>query len=334
MTILQTELKTYHAQTVNDTVSNGGRMGTTEIVSGAAQNVFPHVFRSDRVAGLNRFRKLFYSNQNDADETAFNAQPLFHKPPGGDHYLWWWLGTQRDTQAAITGAERKYGSAALKTTAAAGTSTLVVTLKHADQAAMFADGDPLMISSLATPSSSTGNEELNTISGTPSLSTLDLTITLGTALASEYAAGATVSSGAAGVDIKCSVDNWVETFAGDGAFDEGTYPVTCDNIGTAEQTWTLTFSDATNFTVVGDTVGSVGTGSVAADFAPVNAARSNKPYFTLSSAGWSGTPQAGDTIVMQTHPAALPVWEKLIVPAGADPLGNGGFYSYLDIETA
>lgn len=59
-----------------------------------------------------------------------------------------------------------------------------------------------------------------------------------------------------GSDLLATVDNWVET--GAGTYNESTYPVLLDHIGTAEQTWTLTFTDATNFTVIGDTIGSVG----------------------------------------------------------------------------
>ena len=111
MTILLASLQAFQAETANDTTANGGRRGTVEIVSGAAQNVFPYVFRADRIAGLLRYRKLFYINNDDTDQTLYNAAPFFHIPPDGDHYLWWHVGTFDDTQADITGTERRYGSA-------------------------------------------------------------------------------------------------------------------------------------------------------------------------------------------------------------------------------
>lgn len=105
-----------------------------------------------------------------------------------------------------------------------------------------------------------------------------------------------------------------------------------DHIGTAEQTWTLTFTDATNFTVVGDTIGSVGSGSRSADFAPSNGAVS-KPYFTLRTAGWGGTWAAGNTIVWQTHPNAIPIWETRVVPASAASMAGNGITAVFEGET-
>ena len=333
MTILLASLQAFQAETANDTTANGGRRGTVEIVSGAAQNVFPYVFRADRIAGLLRYRKLFYINNDDTDQTLYNAAPFFHIPPDGDHYLWWHVGTFDDTQADITGTERRYGAAKISTAATATSSTVVVTVKNADQTSMFADGDPIMISGKLTPDSTTGAEEQNTISGAPVVSGLEVTITTATALANDYAIGAVVSSGKAAADIACTITGWVETWSGTGAYDEGSYPVITNNIGTVYDTWTLTFSDATNFTVSGAVEGNVGAGTTAADFAPLNAARSNNPFFALEAAGFSGTPAAGDTIVWTTNPAELPIWETLTIPALATPLGNAGLYSYLDAET-
>ena len=337
MTILESELKAYHAETVDDTDSNGGRRSNTAVItSGAVQNVFPHVFKSDRATGLDRYRKVFYTVANDDDETLANAQPFFHHPPSsGDHYLYWHQGDYDDTQGDITGSERRYGSAFLSTAATAGGSTLVVTCTHADQTSMFVDGDPIMVSDKLTPSATSGNEELHTISGTPVVADLQVTITIGSTLANSYAAGSTsVSSGIAATDIECSVDSWAETAAGDGTFDEATYPLSCDNLGTVFDAWTLTFTDATNFTVAGAAEGSIGSGTTAGDFAPANSGRDSKPYFTLPASGWAGTWAAGDTITFTTIPAEISIWETLTVPAGAAAVGNAGFYSYLDGETA
>ena len=165
------------------------------------------------------------------------------------------------------------------------------------------------------------------------VSALEVTITTATALANDYAIGAVVSSGKAAADIVGTITGWVETWSGTGAYDEGSYPVITNNIGTVYDTWTLTFSDATNYTVSGAVEGNVGAGTTAADFAPLNAARSNNPFFALEAAGFSGTPAAGDTIVWITNPAELPIWETLTIPALATPLGNAGLYSYLDAET-
>jgi len=203
---------------------------------------------------------------------------------------------------------------------------------------MFQDGDTIRITDMATPTSSTGNEEELTISGTPSVSGNEVTITVAETLTNGYTGGTLAapityvqSVYAPASDLACTVDNWAETTSA-GTYDETTYPVTGDNIGTMEQTWTLEFTDATNFTVVGDTIGSVGSGTTGSDFAPTNSAVS-KPYFTLEAAGWGGTWAAGETIVFQTHPSAIAVWETRVVPAAASSMAGNGITAVLEGET-
>ncbi|MBF0310825.1 MAG: type II toxin-antitoxin system HicB family antitoxin [Magnetococcales bacterium] len=82
-----------------------------------------------------------------------------------------------------------------------------------------------------------------------------------------------------------------------------------DHIAGIEQTWTITFTSATDFTCAGDTVGSVGTGSRNSAFAPTNPDHA-RPYFTLPATGWGGTWASGNILSFKTHPATIPIWEK------------------------
>jgi len=322
MAIIDSELKFYKSATVADAGSNGGRLSPTVITSGAVQNVFPHVLKAERLAGSTKYRKVFAKVANDSDETLLSAQLWLDVPtPGGDWAVMW-PGTQRNTQADITGSERKYGCASLQSDATASSSTLIVQVEDASLTGIFQSGDTIRVTNKIDPSSSSGSEEVLTISGAPVVAGTQVTITITTALANTYAvaSGGRVMSIYTAGDVACSVSNWVETSSA-GTYNETTYPVTCDNIGTVEETWSLTFTDATHFTCSGDTIGAVGSGTTTADFAPSNAAFT-KPYFTLSSAGFGGTWATGDTIVFQTHPAAVPVWEKRVVPAGAASMAS------------
>ena len=332
MTILASELKAYPSQTVTDTTANGGRIGFTALTSGGLQNVFPHVFRAERLAGSTKRRKVFLRNTNDADETLYAPLVRLHAPAIGDDWVYFHVGTQRDTAADITGSERKFGVGTLKTTVTSGGSTLVATVEHSSLTGIYQAGDTIRITDKATPSSATGNEE-ELVINTVSVSGTDVTITTTHTLAYGYTGG---SASIASVykpssDLACTVTNWVET-SGSGTFDETTSPVIGDNIGCAEQTWTLTFTDATSYTVVGDTVGSVGSGTISTDFAPANTLVS-KPYFTLPAAGWGGTWASGNTIVFQTHPPAIPIWETRVVPADAGSLAGDGINLVLEGET-
>lgn len=334
MTILATELKAFYPATISDASANGGRVSFSPITSAALQNVFPHVFRAERLAGSTKHRKIFFRVNNDADETLYAPSIRLHAPTVGGDRVYFRVGTQRNTQGDLTGSERKFGVGTLKTTVTAGGSTLVVTVEDASLTGIFQNGDKIRVTDKASPSSTSGNEEELTISGAPTVSGVDVTITTTTPLANGYTAGLTYVSSVyyPSADLACTVDNWTETSAA-GIYNETTYPVLGDNIGTAEQTWTLTFTDATNYTVVGDTLGSVGSGTIGTDFAPSNPAVS-KPYFTLRSAGWAGTWAAGNTIVFQTHPPAIPIWETRVVPAGAASMAGNGITAVLEGETA
>ena len=325
MTILDNELKFYRPAEVSDAATNGGRMIATEIVSGVLQNVFPHVFKAERTAGSTKYRKVFAKVANDSDETLYTPGYCVDGPTSGEDYCCFWPGTQRDTQADITGSERIYGAASLKTDVAAGASELTVTVEHADLTGMYVNGDQIRISDKVLPDSVTGNEEVQVISGVPSVSGLDVTITIAGTLTNAYLAAtpckvASIYEPAS--DLTCTVDNWDDSDTTSGTYDETTYPIITDNIGTVEQTWTIEMQSAGTFKVTGDTLGIVATGeAITGDVAPSNA-DFTKPYFTIEAAGWGGTWATGETIVFQTHPAAVPLWEKRVVPADCASLAN------------
>jgi hypothetical protein len=327
MTILNTELKLYKSSVISDTGTNGARLSSSEAVSGVSNNVFPNVFTADRVAGLTTHRKTFSKVSNDSDETLYYPQIWLDIITAGDDWVNFFMGTQRDVQSGIAGTEHKYGCGSLAANVSAGVSSITVDVENVALATgndkIFTVGDTFRITDKATIDAGSGNEETHVLT---TVSNVDTVVTLGfsaTTLANAYTttSNTRVMSVYEPSDVECSVDNWAETSAGDGTYDETTYPVVTDNIGTVEETWTLTFTSATDFGVVGDSIGSVGTGSTAGDFTPSNAAFS-KPYFTLDKDGWADTWASADTVVFQTHPAAVPIWQKRVVPAACTSLSG------------
>lgn len=323
MSIISTELIFYKSAVVADTTLNGGVMSNNSITSGGSQNVFPNVLSAERTAGSTKYRKVFLKVANDDDLPLLSPKLWLDDITAADDYVCMFAATQTDTQADITGSERKYGVGTLKTTVVAAGTVVTVTVENSSLTGVFVNGDTLRITDKLTPSSVTGNEEFVTISGVPSVSGSDVTITLAApGLVNGYTAGTgtRIMSVLEPSDIECSVSNWVETSTS-GTYDESTYPVVCDSIGTVEQTWTITFLDATNFTCVGNTVGTLAAGVRSSDYAPNNT-NFTKPYFTLETDGWGGTWAIGETIVFKTHPAAYAIWEKRVVPALANSLSN------------
>jgi hypothetical protein len=145
-------------------------------------------------------------------------------------------------------------------------------------------------------------------------SVVTLALETGETVANAYATANTFVGGCVdGSDIETSFDNWSET-SSLGTYDESGSPLTLFNDGTEEDTWTITFTSGIAFTCSGLYNGSVGSGVLGSNFSPVNPV-TGQPFFTLLAAGWGGSWQAGDRITFQTHPSALPLWLKQVVPA-------------------
>ncbi|MBF0421890.1 MAG: hypothetical protein HQL73_02740 [Magnetococcales bacterium] len=325
MTILSSELLLYKSAIVGSGGNNGGVMGTTLVANGVKNNIFPDVDQARRISGVVTFRKLFLKVANASNGIFANPKLYLDLSAtlGGDRVLMF-AGTQTNTQSDLTGSERLYGAGTLDVDVSPGGTSLRVNVQSAGDR-IFRGGDTIRITDGS-------NSDYLTLAATDGVSwdgTLaTLTLASGGGIPNSYAASLTrVASVLTPSDVEGVFDSW------SGSSSAGTYggnaptitPINVvpilDWIGTIEQTWTFTFTSATTFVCVGDTVGSVGGGSSTANFAPSNADFS-RPYLTLPASGWGGTWALGDTLTFKTHPAAVPVWLKRIVPPGATGLSG------------
>ena len=325
MPIVVGELLRYLSDVKSDAGTNGGRMSSVQIVSGVKNNLFPQIPQDELTAGVAaRYRKHFIKVANDDDLPLNTTRIWMSEFTAGDDRVFIFPGTQRDVQSNLTGSERVYGAGNLNANVSAGGTTLDVALETgagADEP--FKDGDTVYISD-GTNSEFITLESPGGVSYSVDLVTLTLdsptTLQNGYLAATPTRVSAVIEAGT----VETILDNVVETTTS-GTFDENS--VTLDNIGTVEQTWTLTFSDSLNFSVVGDVLGSVGSGDISTQFAPNNP-DFTKPYFTIPTAVWGGTWANGETVVWQTHPAAYPLWAIQIIPAGSGSLsGNNPVYT-------
>lgn len=312
MAIATTDFNLYPA-----TSQDGGRrLGLSTVARSAVGSVIPRITAAEYAAGYDRTYKLFVVNENDADETAYDCFLILDKPTAGDDWGVIYAGTARD-DASDHSSPTLYGAAYLSSDYTAGDPTIEVEVEDVSLVGLFADGQTFFVVDKATQESGTGNREKAVVSGSPSVSDTTLTITLATTLANSYAVvdGARACSAIDVGDLACSVDNWAESFSGTGSYDETGFPVVLDNQGVIEQTWTIEFTSATEFTCTGDTLGTLSlVGDVSVDYAPINPIN-GKPYFTLLAGGHGGTAAALDTIVMQTHAAESGFYLELIGPA-------------------
>lgn len=307
-----------------------GRPGTTEIVSGASQNVFRHVTSAERASGTIQVHKIYFGINNTDGAGLISPWVAQHRPTlGATEYVVFWPSAvdtgESDLEAECLASLTRCGSGTLHADAEVGDQTLDVEVKHADQLpggrhSIFGDGNILRINSHPTAAGAAGSEEFLTVSGAPSVvSGTIVRITTAEPLTSAYTAGtAWVSSCFSESLLEAKSDTPVLT--GGVSWDHDANPLQLDNAGTMEEEYTLTFSDGTHFTASGDTLGAIGAGDIGTDFAPVNTGNA-RPLFTLSAGSLSGA-SAGDTVVIKTHAAKIAVGEMLVVPAGTASLAG------------
>lgn len=335
MTILSSELKWYKAAEVSDDTTNGGRMSANVITDSVKNNIFPDVSEAQRTAGITQYRKVFIKVANDDDLPMLTPRVFIETFTPGEDVVTFFTGTQTDTQAGISGSERKFGSGKLDATVVSGVSVFTVLTEGGSGAAIFIAGDTIRISDKTSVSDVGNNEEFHTIAaGGVSYASLIATITIEGTLANGYAAAATkVASVLEPGTIQATFDTVVNNSSA-GTFDSATSGnLVVDFLGGVEQDWTLTFTSATVFNITGNTLGLVGTGTVSTTTAPDNS-DFTKPYFTILAAAFGGTFVATETITFSTRPASTPLWYQRIVSAGATSIGNNNFITAIDGESS
>ena len=105
-------------------------------------------------------------------------------------------------------------------------------------------------------------------------------------------------------------NTWADEATGSGIsanYNDALYPITVTNKGAIQERWALIFTDNTNFRCVGEYSGQIGTGSVNADFAPINPV-TGLPYFTVKKEGWGAGWANGNVLRFNTVAANFPVW--------------------------
>jgi len=109
------------------------------------------------------------------------------------------------------------------------------------------------------------------------------------------------------VDESSNFDNGYDGEAAVASYNDLDFPLLYDNLGSVQEKWKLKFTDATNFQCIAEQRGLVGSGSINADFAPLNPA-TNTPYFTIRANGWGGGWLSSNVLRFDTDVAADAVW--------------------------
>ncbi len=103
---------------------------------------------------------------------------------------------------------------------------------------------------------------------------------------------------------------WADTAIGapmSANYNDALYPIAVTNLGAIQERWALVFTDSTNFRIIGEVSGQIGTGNVNADCAPINPVTS-EPYFQVKKEGWGAGWASGNVLRFNTIAAMYPIW--------------------------
>jgi len=135
MTVAIADIKHRRSAVVTDTPTNGGRLGTTVIVT-ARNNILPRVTQAERTAGITRYRKTFLLNHNAANEVANDFLFYFIINSTSDDRIYFGMGHNNDTQASwvASGAEYPHWQSAgqLDSDITAGASSVDIVMENND----------------------------------------------------------------------------------------------------------------------------------------------------------------------------------------------------------
>ena len=90
-------------------------------------------------------------------------------------------------------------------------------------------------------------------------------------------------------------------------YNDALYPIAVTNNGATQERWALVFTDLTNFRIVGETSGQIGTGTVNSDCEPINPV-TGAPYFSVKAEGWGSGWASGNVLRFNTIASTYPIW--------------------------
>jgi len=319
------ELKFFKTTFSAVAAENGGPITDDEAVTGSMNNVFDHVLSDDRISGKTILRKIGLKIHQDGNGYLASAR-FGIEPTLGDDVIRILAMTAGQYEDDLTGSERHYAGGVLISAVTAGDQSVVVDVKNTACVNDIADGDKIYLTDKYTPGSS-GNGEYLTVNGSPSVANdTELTIATVETIANDYAVYSDGTGGKVlGVlehgAVQAAASNIVQSRAS--GYDFTTYPLTFNNMGAIDDSFTITMQDNSNFVCVSDRLGTLAAGSKSATYAPLHP-EWNKPLFSLNLAGWNGgvTHQLNDTITFDTTGAIAYVGEKQIIPVNCSALSG------------
>jgi len=334
--IVSADLKMFRALVNSDDPTNGGGISSNRITSNVAENLLPNVSEAERITGLTRYRKLFCKNEADLSDATRDGLALVNhricvgRQSPGDDWLRLGAGTNTDTQAAIGSVPSWHGCGKINANIAADSTSIALAFDGPSGGPYDGVDDGALIRLAEYEyNDSQGifvvkqEEYVRAIpSGAVSWISNVATILLSTATRyswNAYTLGPTHATsyytfGASCVELgDTQADKAIVSQTGPATFIVDNVYVY--NIGSIVDTWTITFTSSTAFTVSGAATGALPPGNKSSAYYAING---SSYYFYIPTDAWgAGSWVAGNQIVFTTSQSAKGVWVKEIIPANS-----------------
>ncbi len=141
---------------------------------------------------------------------------------------------------------------------------------------------------------------------------IDGTLKFTRQLTHDFPAGTVVSSALMAGQLRARVSHLFDQQTWDGSYQDAPVgptatasyndtaaPLVVTNAGAVTERWALRFTGTAAFDCIGEHVGNIGSGSINADFSPVNPV-SGQPYFTIRALGWGAGWAAANVLRINT----------------------------------
>ena len=322
MTILASEMKVFRARTSStDPAANGGRMSDVEVTS-ARGKLFGDITSAQLTSGLTTWEKFFVRCRSASESSGTgNINFLDFPTPYGD-YSFFVAASQDGVQADLTGSERKYAAALVAQDITGSPSQIVITLDDAALSGMVANGNKAILTDYS-PSfllQTTGKHEIVTVSGTPTLAGLQLTVPLAAPVGGGDYTTANKSRLCMLYEHPGSLFPQVQNvMQGSGSvYDFTGHPLVLSHKGAERMKLSWNYISGSQVNLSCDDPefnAALGTFLIANDIAPVNPRgyAGGAPLFIWRAAG-HGSPAVGASGSLDIIPSSIPFWACRVVP--------------------
>ena len=132
MSVIASDIKFRKSVSVTDVADNGGRVGYVEVLSGVKHNLFPRITKNERTAGVTRYRKEFFCNENASNEIAYGVLIYPEFPTNSGDRILAAAGTKEDIQGDIDSTYKWNSCGALNANRTAGDSFVTIAFEDTD----------------------------------------------------------------------------------------------------------------------------------------------------------------------------------------------------------